>query len=93
MLQMAKALDAQGAAGLFVHVHACTQEDHIARATLRKLAMLALPLGIKIAYEGLSWGRTVSNEFTTAWDVVCRADCPNLGIGIDSYHVLAARPG
>jgi sugar phosphate isomerase/epimerase len=51
--------------------------------------MLAVPLGIKVAYEGLSWGRTV-NEFTTAWDVVCRADCPNLGIGIDSFHIFAA---
>jgi sugar phosphate isomerase/epimerase len=56
-----------------------TDLDHLAR-DLRKLAMLALPLGIRIAYEGLSWGRTV-NEFTTAWDVVSRADCPNLGPG------------
>ncbi len=52
--------------------HASADLDHLAR-DLRKLAMLALPLGIKIAYEGLSWGRTI-NEFTTAWDVVCRAD-------------------
>jgi sugar phosphate isomerase/epimerase len=68
--------------------HATQDLDHIAR-DLRKLAMLAIPHGIRIAYEGLSWGRTVS-EFTTAWDVVCRADCPNLGIGIDSFHILAA---
>ena len=51
--------------------------------------MLAVPLGIKVAYEGLSWGRTI-NEFTTAWDVVLRADAPNLGIGIDSFHALAS---
>ncbi len=57
--------------------------------SLVTVAMLAVPLGIKVAYEGLSWGRTV-NEFTTAWDVVCRADCPNLGIGIDSFHIFAA---
>jgi sugar phosphate isomerase/epimerase len=69
--------------------HASQDLDHIAR-DLRKLAMLAIPFGIKIAYEGLSWGRTV-NEFTTAWDVVCRADCPNLGIGFDSFHILAAK--
>ena len=68
--------------------HASEDLDHIAR-DLRKLAMLALPLGIRIAYEGLSWGRTV-NEFVTAWDVVSRADCPNLGIGLDSYHIFAA---
>ena len=69
--------------------HATQDLDHIAR-DLRKLAMLASPHGIKIAFEGLSWGRTI-NEFTTAWDVVTRADCPNLGIGIDSYHVFAAK--
>lgn len=69
--------------------HASTDPDHLAR-DLRKLAMLALPLGIRIAYEGLSWGRTV-NEFTTSWDIVTRADCPNLGIGIDSFHILAAK--
>ena len=67
--------------------HATDDPDLLAR-DLRKLAMLALPLGIKVAYEGLSWGRTI-NEFTTAWDIVCRADAPNLGIGIDSYHILA----
>ena len=68
--------------------HASDDLDHIAR-DLRKLAMLAIPYGIKIAYEALSWGRTV-NEFTTAWDVVTRADCPNLGLGIDSFHIFAA---
>lgn len=71
--------------------HATQDLDHIAR-DLRKLAMLAVPFGIRIAYEGLSWGRTV-NEFTTAWDVVCRGDCPNLGLGLDSFHLLAANTG
>ena len=69
--------------------HASDDLDVIA-ADLRKLAMMAVPLGIKVAYEGLSWGRTV-NEFTTSWDVVCRADCPNLGIGLDSFHIFAAK--
>jgi len=69
--------------------HATADPDALAR-DLRKLAMLALPLGIRIAYEGLSWGRHV-NEFTTAWDIVCRADAPNLGLGIDSYHILATQ--
>jgi sugar phosphate isomerase/epimerase len=67
-----------------------TQDLDLLAAELKKLAMLAVPLGIKIAYEALSWGRTV-NEFTTSWDVVCRADCPNLGIGIDSFHIFAAK--
>jgi sugar phosphate isomerase/epimerase len=69
--------------------HATQDLDAIAK-DLRKLAMLALPLGIKIAYEGLSWGRSI-NEYTSAWDVVCRADAPNLGTCLDSFHILAAK--
>jgi 4-hydroxyphenylpyruvate dioxygenase len=56
----------------------------------RDLAMLALPHGIKIAFEALSWGRHV-NRFTQAWDIVSRANVPNLGIGIDSFHIFAAQ--
>jgi sugar phosphate isomerase/epimerase len=66
-----------------------TDDLNLIAKDLKKLAMMAIPLGVKIAFEGLSWGRTV-NEFTTAWDVVCRADCPNLGICIDSFHIFAA---
>jgi sugar phosphate isomerase/epimerase len=69
--------------------HATGDPEVLAR-DLRKLAMLALPLGIRIAYEGLSWGRHI-DEFTSAWDIVCRADAPNLGIGIDSFHAFATR--
>jgi len=91
MLEMCAAL---GAKVLLVcsstSVHATQDIDHLA-ADLRKLAMLAVPLGIKVAYEGLSWGRTI-NEFTTAWDVVFRADAPNLGIGLDSFHMFAVQP-
>ena len=67
--------------------HATDDVDAIAK-DLRKLAMLALPHGIRVAYEGLSWGRHI-NEYTGAWRAVERADMPNLGLGMDSYHVLA----
>jgi len=69
--------------------HASGDADKIA-ADLHKLAMLAVPLGIKIAYEALSWGRFI-NEYPAAWDVVCRADAPNLGLCLDSFHTLAAQ--
>ena len=69
--------------------HATADRDVLAR-DLRKLAMLAVPLGIRIAYEALSWGRHV-NEFTQAWDVVCDADAPNLGLAFDSFHVFASK--
>jgi len=90
MLEMARALGAPVLlACSSTSPHASQDPDVIAR-DLRKLAMLAVPLGIKVAYEGLSWGRTI-NEFTTAWDVICRADAPNLGIGIDSFHAFATK--
>jgi sugar phosphate isomerase/epimerase len=90
MLQMAHALGAPLLlACSSTSRHASGDLDAIAR-DLRKLAMLAVPLGIKIAYEGLSWGRTI-NEFTQAWQAVQRADAPNLGLGLDSYHALATK--
>jgi sugar phosphate isomerase/epimerase len=55
---------------------------------LRKLAMLAVPLGVRIAYEALSWGKHV-NEYPQAWDLVARADRANLGLALDSFHGLA----
>jgi sugar phosphate isomerase/epimerase len=69
--------------------HASGDADAVAR-DLRRLAMLAVPLSIKVAFEALSWGRTI-NEFPQAWDVVCRADAPNLGIGLDSFHIFASK--
>lgn len=90
MLEMAHALGAPVLlACSSTSQHATQDLDAIAR-DLRKLAMLAVPLGIKVAYEGLSWGRTI-NEYTTAWDVICRADAPNLGLGFDSFHAFATQ--
>jgi sugar phosphate isomerase/epimerase len=57
---------------------------------LRKLAMLAVPLDIRIAYEALSWGRHV-NEYTQAWEIVQSAGRQNLGLALDSFHMLANR--
>jgi len=59
---------------------------------LSKLATLAVPLGVRIAYEALSWGKHV-NEFTQAWDIVMRADRANLGLALDSFHMLATKTG
>ena len=57
-------------------------------ADLRKLATLAVPLGVRIAYEALSWGRHVS-QVTQAWELVEEADRANLGLALDSFHILA----
>ncbi|MGA8783693.1 MAG: sugar phosphate isomerase/epimerase family protein [Polaromonas sp.] len=69
--------------------HATGEADALVR-DLRKLAILAIPMNIRVAYEALSWGRTV-NEFPQAWDIVCQADMPNLGLGFDSFHMFATK--
>lgn len=69
--------------------HATGDTDALVR-DLRKLAMLAIPMNIKVAYEALSWGRSI-NEFPQAWDVITQADMPNLGLGFDSFHMFATK--
>jgi sugar phosphate isomerase/epimerase len=67
--------------------HGVDDTDALVR-DLRKLAMLAIPYGIRVAYEALSWGRFV-NEYPRAWEIVEAADRSNLGLAIDSFHILA----
>ncbi len=88
MLEMCHALDC----GVILmcsstSTHATSDTEALVK-DLRKLAMLAIPMNIKIAYEALSWERTI-NEFPEAWDLVCKADMPNLGLGFDSFHMFA----
>jgi sugar phosphate isomerase/epimerase len=71
--------------------HATGEFDALVR-DLQKLAMLAVPLDIRVAYEALSWGRHV-NLYTQAWDLVQAADRSNLGLALDSYHLLAHASG
>ena len=71
--------------------HATGEIDALA-ADLRKLAMLAVPLRIRVAYEALSWGRHV-HQLGQAWAVVERARHANLGLCVDSFHVLATEGG
>ena len=68
--------------------HADTDADAIAR-DLRKLAILAIPMGIRIAFKGVPWSRT-ARDFRAAGELVFRANCPNLGLSIDAFDVLAA---
>jgi sugar phosphate isomerase/epimerase len=68
-------------------VHADTDAEKIAR-DLRKLAFLALPMGIRIAFKGLAGSRTV-RDFSTAAGIISLADCPNLGLAIDALDMIA----
>jgi len=67
--------------------HATGERDALV-ADLQKLATLAVPLGIRIAYEALSWGRHV-NQVMQSWELVAEARRANLGLALDSYHILA----
>ncbi|HSC22541.1 MAG TPA: sugar phosphate isomerase/epimerase [Casimicrobiaceae bacterium] len=58
-------------------------------ADLRKLAMLAVPLCVRIAYEPLSWGRHV-DDLPGAWTLVQAVDRANLGLAIDAFHFVAS---
>jgi sugar phosphate isomerase/epimerase len=69
--------------------HATGDPEALAR-DLRKLAMLAVPLDIRIAYEALSWGKHIK-EFTQASDLVGAANSSNLGLAIDAFHLLATK--
>ena len=69
-------------------VHADPHPDTVLR-DLKLLALLAIPLGIRIAFKGAAKSRTVK-DFVAAGDLVFRANCPNLGLAIDAFDVLAA---
>lgn len=90
MLSMCRAL---GSKVLLVcssaSAHASGDPEVLGR-DLRKLAMLAVPLGIRVAYEALSWGKHVK-EFPQAWNVVAAANRSNVGLVLDSFHMLATR--
>ena len=43
---------------------------------------------IKVAFEALAWGRFV-DDYRRAWRIVELADHPNVGVCLDSFHVLS----
>jgi sugar phosphate isomerase/epimerase len=90
MLEMCHALDCHVMLACSSTSTHATGESKKLVQDLRKLAMLAIPMDIKIAFEALSWGRTI-NEFPQAWDIISEADMPNLGLGFDSFHMFATK--
>ncbi len=56
---------------------------------LRQLAMLAIPKNIRIAYRAHAGAHSVK-DFGQAWDLVCLADMPNLGLCLDATQTLAS---
>lgn len=63
-------------------------DDERAAAQLRELAERAGRRNLRIGYEALSWGTRVKT-FDRAWALVEKANHPNLGLILDSFHTLA----
>jgi sugar phosphate isomerase/epimerase len=57
-------------------------------ADLRALATLVTPRGVRVAFGAPAWARWI-NEYPAVWEAVRRADCPNLGVLINTFHLLA----
>jgi len=88
MLEMCRALGSRVLLACSSSSAHASGEPEALKRDLQKPAMLALPLGIRVAYEALSWGRHV-NLLTQAWEIVQDADRSNLGLCVDSYHAIA----
>ncbi|MGE0760326.1 MAG: TIM barrel protein, partial [Pirellulaceae bacterium] len=56
----------------------------------RELGERAKKRGMRVGFEALAWGRHI-NDYRDAWEVVRRADHPNIGVVLDSFHICARR--
>ncbi len=72
-----------------VHPEALGGIDRAAQ-DFHSLGELAATHGLRIGYEALAWGRYV-NDHRDAWEVVRRADHPNVGLIVDSFHTLGRK--
>lgn len=61
-----------------------------AAADFAELGDIAKASGVRVGYEALAWGRHVSDH-RDAWEIVRRADHPNVGLILDSFHTLARK--
>ncbi len=53
-------------------------------------AARAAKRGLRVGFEALAWGKHVQDH-RDAWEVVRRADHPNVGLILDSFHTLARK--
>ncbi len=61
-----------------------------AASDFHELGERAAKRGLRVGYEALAWGTHV-NDHRDAWEVVRRADHPNIGLILDSFHTLARK--
>lgn len=63
-------------------------DDALAAEQLGRLAEAAAAHAVRVAYEALAWGRHV-NDYLHSWKLVAAVDHPNLGLCLDSFHILS----
>jgi 4-hydroxyphenylpyruvate dioxygenase len=61
-----------------------------AAADFHELGERAAKRGLRVGYEALAWGKHI-NDHRDAWEIVRRADHPNVGLILDSFHTLARK--
>ncbi len=55
---------------------------------LHELGERAKARDLRVGFEALAWGKHI-NDYRDAWEVVRRANHPNIGTIIDSFHVFS----
>lgn len=63
-------------------------DEHVLLDDLRLLTERAAARQLRVAYEGLAWGRHV-NTWQQVWKLVRQVDHPALGMMLDSFHTLS----
>lgn len=61
-----------------------------AAADFHDLGERAAKRGLRVGYEALAWGRHI-HDHRDAWEIVRRADHPDIGLILDSFHTLARK--
>ncbi|QCY48169.1 Sugar phosphate isomerase/epimerase and 4-hydroxyphenylpyruvate domain-containing protein [Glutamicibacter creatinolyticus] len=67
---------------------ATINDDELFADQIRQLADLAERYHVRIAYEALAWGKYV-NTYQHSWRIAQLVDRPNVGICLDSFHILS----
>ncbi|KAJ5163962.1 uncharacterized protein N7500_005792 [Penicillium coprophilum] len=70
----------------FLDASEITSDRDCLAADLAEAADIAFP--VRIAYEALAWGTHI-NTWEDSWDLIKRANRPNLGICLDTFNIAA----
>ncbi|WP_221801364.1 bifunctional sugar phosphate isomerase/epimerase/4-hydroxyphenylpyruvate dioxygenase family protein [Oceanobacter mangrovi] len=63
-------------------------DPELTAAQLHDFAEIAKDAGVSLAYEALAWGKYIA-DYDDAWEIVKKVAHPNLGIGLDTFHMFS----